>query len=279
MNLIPKTFKRMKPRDQAITLILGGSAVLGTLYVLHQLIRTPHQSPASRIAVSGMWTDLAQKLGISIGADMSIKTAQQYLNQVSKAGLKENGVLDTATSNAIRKFQRGNGLQETGVIDDETGNALSYMVAATSPSQAVRKYATVTPAHLPPAPAQRQVTYAPAPMPQPVPRYYRPPPPPVAYSPYPMPPLQPPPPQQQYAGPPSLSPQQEWQFANAQPGAPMDLGGGWIAFGNCACLTTDQACIASCGGQPMTAGMWDHTVGAQSTQMYDPRFMYGSWGN
>src|SRR5271170_5887808 len=129
-------------------LTLGAIALAATaIWIYRQRHTSPHFS------VSGVWTELAKKQGMEIGADLSIKEAQQYLNIINAkkspnqggAGLVEDGILGTNTGNAIRAFQAGNGLEQTGVIDDETGNALLYFVAAVSKSPIARKMATVTP--------------------------------------------------------------------------------------------------------------------------------------
>jgi hypothetical protein len=252
MNLgkyLPQKFRRLSgPEKAAITL----GAALGVGFLIYRT-RTSSRERRQTIAVKGVWTDIATKLGMPIGDDMDIKTAQQYLNDISHAGLKVNGVLDARTSNALRAFQRGNGLPETGVIDEETGNALQYLRAAVSKSPAFQKLATVSPGLLP----AEKVTYRPAPMPAPV--TYRRAPSPAAVA------------QAVAAQPPAPTPMQQAQMASWQPGmAPIDLGAGWVMYGDCACPKGDQGCAQACQGAS------DFAVGAQSTTMFDARTDYGS---
>lgn len=153
MNIIPKSFQHLSRKEKITTVLLGGAAVGSVMLLLDHFASETPRAYANRYAVRGTWTDMAGKLGITIGADLDIKTAQRYLNQIQNAGLAENGVLDTATSRAIRKFQDGNGIEQSGVIDEETGNALQYFAAATSKSPALQKAVTLTtPAASAPAP-------------------------------------------------------------------------------------------------------------------------------
>lgn len=145
---------------------LGALALVATaIWIYRQRATSPHFS------VSGVWTDLARKQNIEVGADLTIKEAQVYLNGINGktspirggTGLAEDGILGAKTSNAIRAFQAGNGLEQNGVIDDETGNALSYFAAATSKFGTMKRYAAVSPATF--ASLQKPVTYTPYAMP------------------------------------------------------------------------------------------------------------------
>jgi peptidoglycan hydrolase-like protein with peptidoglycan-binding domain len=143
MNLIPKSFQRLSHKEKVTTVVLGAVAVGGVLLMLDKFARSQPRAYANLYSVRGTWTDMASKLGITIGADLDVKTAQKYLNQIQNAGLDVNGVLDSATSDAIRKFQNGNGISPSGVIDEETGNALQYFYAATSKSPALQNVVTL----------------------------------------------------------------------------------------------------------------------------------------
>jgi peptidoglycan hydrolase-like protein with peptidoglycan-binding domain len=134
VNILPQEIRRMSRKQKLVTLALGAGATGALLLLFDRFARSSPLAPAHRYAVSGTWTDMASKLGISIGRNLDIKTAQRYLNDIASAALTENGVLDAATSDALRKFQTSNGIDATGVIDDETGNALQYFAAATSQS-------------------------------------------------------------------------------------------------------------------------------------------------
>jgi peptidoglycan hydrolase-like protein with peptidoglycan-binding domain len=145
-NLMPKAFRRMKPNEKLVTVALGAVATAGVVYFFNRKAVATPMAPASRISVQGVWTDLATKLGMPIGADMDVKTAQRYLNQVGHAGLAEDGILGKATKAALLRFQKSNGLPESGIIDEETGNALQYLTAASSKNVLIQKQATATPA-------------------------------------------------------------------------------------------------------------------------------------
>lgn len=191
----------------------------------------------------GYWHDLVAQLP-KLGAPftdtvkMSTKGAKRALNDIMHAGLPLDSVLDSHTLAQIRNFQGEQGLPVTGRLDPETSNALLYTASFVNPSM-----------------RSKAVSYTPTPMPQP-----------VTYSPSPMP--------NQYGAPPTPTQAQQAQLAQ---GMSVDLGSGWVMYGNCACQANDAACIASCsapfGGTTQTTG--EAFVGAQSTTMYDPRFHYG----
>ncbi len=195
------------------------------------------------------------KLGapFSDNVKMSAKGAQRALNDLMHVGLPMTGVLDFPTVTQVRIFQAWQGMPATGQLDSETANALLYLASSSNPAYAA-------------------VTYALSPMPQAIPQPQA-----VTYRSSPMP--RPP-----YAGPPPLSASMQARLAQASTSQPVDIGGGWLMFGNCACQKNDVACIASCGGAPqMTAGEWDdwsdewgdpHAVGVQSTTVYDSQFHY-----
>lgn len=132
----------MTPSEKKTALTLGAIALAVAAVCIYR------RRTSSHFSVSGVWTDLAKKQGIEIGADLSVKEAQQYLNIINAksspqrggTGLLEDGILGDNTSKAIRAFQAGNGLDQTGVIDEETGNALSYFTAAVSKSPVARKW-------------------------------------------------------------------------------------------------------------------------------------------
>lgn len=73
----------------------------------------------------------------------------------------------------------------------------------------------------------------------------------------------------------------------------VDIGQGYVMYGNCACKWDDAACAARCGGaQPTSAppslgnigsaaATGDYRTGIQSTSMYSPQTSYtdsfGAW--
>lgn len=158
---LPKSYKKLHGTDRAVALALTGVAIAAGATFLLRRVQGAKQSPGSR--VSGAYTEIATKLGMAVGTDLNVTTAQRYLNQIANAALEETGTLDNATMDAIRSFQRGNGIPETGTIDEETGNALQYMAAATSKNPQMKHMANVSPYLVAPP-----VTYTPSPMPQPV---------------------------------------------------------------------------------------------------------------
>lgn len=215
----------VKRNPQTATL---GAVALGLgVYFIWKRHREAHG-----YAVGGVWTDLANKQGIAIGSDLTIREAQRYLNginnQTSPAlggkGLAEDGVAGPKTTAAIKKFQTGNGLPATGSVDNETGNALSYFAAATSKSGALKKYAAVSPETIS-----------------------------------------------------SLS-RPTLKTSKALASA-VDIGGGWVMYGSCACHWDDADCAARCGGAlptmpppslgSDTATSGDFRTGIQSTSMFD----------
>jgi peptidoglycan hydrolase-like protein with peptidoglycan-binding domain len=144
-NVIPREFQRLSRKDKIVTVVLAAGATGGLLLLLDRFHRSTPRAPAHRYSTRGAWTDMATKLGITIGSSLDVKSAQHYLNQIANAGLKETGVLDAATSEALRKFQGHNGIEQSGIIDDETGNALQYLAAATSKGAALQKMVTLSP--------------------------------------------------------------------------------------------------------------------------------------
>lgn len=226
--------KRWMKRNQT-TLVLGAAALAS--YFIYK------KYSASRFAVRGVWTDLANKQGIAIGGDLSVQETQMYLNGINNQspparggkGLAEDGVTGPKTLAAIKKFQAGNGLPVTGAIDEETGNALSYFAAATSKSGALKKYAAVSPDTISSLPSSRA------------------------------------------------------RSSNKPLVSAVDIGGGWVMYGNCGCRWDDAACAARCGGAlpiapppsvtsavssaassaASTATSGEVFTGLQSTSMYD----------
>ena len=146
MNLksfVPREFARLSRKEQVVTVALGATAIGGILLLMDRFTRSSPRAPMNRYSVRGAWTDIAQKLGITIGSSLDVRTAQHYLNKLANAGLKEDGILGPATIQALKNFQGHNGIDQSGVIDDETGNALQYLSAATSKSDALRQMATL----------------------------------------------------------------------------------------------------------------------------------------
>ncbi len=144
-SIVPREFQRLSRRDKIVTVVLAAGATGGLLLLLDRFHRSTPRAPAYRYSTRGAWSDLATKLGITIGSSLDVKTAQHYLNQIAGANLKEDGILGSATMRALRNFQAHNGIEQSGVIDDETGNALQYLAAATSKNPAVQKMATLAP--------------------------------------------------------------------------------------------------------------------------------------
>jgi Putative peptidoglycan binding domain len=172
-------------RRNQTTIALGAIALGVTAYWMHK-----RRQPS--YGVTGTWTDLATKQGIAIGAGLSTKEVQGYLNHINaNHALAVDGIMGTATRAALKKFQAGNAIPATGKLDAETGNALTYFAAATSSNPILQQMATVAP------------TYTPM-----------------------------------------LSPEQTSSRL-----APVDIGQGWVMYGNCSCKWNDAECAKRCGGQ------------------------------
>lgn len=144
-SIVPREFQRLSRKDKIVTVVLAAGATGGLLLLLDRFHRATPRAPAHRYSTRGAWSDLATKLGITIGSSLDTKTAQRYLNQLTGAHLKEDGILGPSTMQALRNFQGHNGIEQSGVIDDETGNALQYLAAAASKNPALQKMATLTP--------------------------------------------------------------------------------------------------------------------------------------
>ncbi len=157
-QLLPKSLRNLRGTDKTVVTVLGGLAIGATALYLLDRSKDGPKSPGSRVA--GAFTDLAKSLGMDIGTDMDVKTAQKYLNQVNHAGLDVDGKLGPLTATALKAFQAGNNIEQTGRLDEETANALQYFAAATSKNPKLQQLANVPVTYTPtstPAP----VTYTP----------------------------------------------------------------------------------------------------------------------
>lgn len=205
-------------------------------------------------AVRGVWTDLAKNVGLATGSDLSVKETQMYLNVVNRQKSPARG---------------GKGLAEDGVLGPkttaairkfQTGNGLPATGVVDEETGAAISYFVAAVSKNPAL--QKMATVSSANLPGS-----------VTYTPYPM--------------PNTVAQRAVLQSQPRQLYAAVDIGQGWVMYGNCACKWDDAACAARCGGaQPTvappslgTAG--DFRAGLQSTSMYSPQTsytdVYGAW--
>lgn len=221
------------------------------------------RASSSHFSVSGVWTDLAKKQGIEIGSDLTIKEAQRYLNGINDKTPPNHG---------------GTGLAEDGILGNKTSNAIRAFQAGNGLPQtgviddetgnALSYFAAAT------SKSGAMKKYA-AVSPATIASLQKP----VTYTPYAMP--------VSSVRKPLLS--------------AVDIGEGWVMYGNCACKWDDAGCAAHCGGaQPTSAPpsllesalrstgdvaasgyRADIRTGIQSTSMYSPQNYYtdayGAW--